>query len=292
MHLPKFNKKLAAIMAAILLLLASAGYIAFQYFGNQSQEEEQPAPDNGEPTEQPEETPPTEEFSVTKATASVNPSSYSGTTCPKTFTFTGKITTNKAGTVKYYWERSNGYKSASTSLKFSAAGTKSVTHSWAVNDSYSGWARVNVTSPNSKASGKASFTFTCVFAVTKVTASVSPSSSYDCDQDYTFTGKITVNKAGTVKYKWERIDGYSTPTKTLTFTGAGTKSAEQHIWHPGPDTGYKPVWEAFWDWLVSDVWAVLPSSPNIWERIKIISPSGDVSASGKAQAEFYCSPPV
>src|SRR3972149_8097977 len=90
-HPPKFNKKLAAIMAAILLLLASAGSIAFQSFWDQPQEkEEQPAPDTGEPTEQPE-----EGALVTKATASVNPSSYTSTSCSKTFTFTGKITASR-----------------------------------------------------------------------------------------------------------------------------------------------------------------------------------------------------
>ena len=291
--MPKFNKKLAAIIVAILLVLASAGYVAFQYFGNQPQEEEEPpVSDTGEP----EETPPTEEFSVTKATASANPSSYSSTTCSKTFTFTGKITTNKAGTAKYYWERSNGYKSASASLKFPTAGTKSVTHSWAVSGDYSGWARVSVTSPNSKTSSKASFTETCVFAVTSVTASVSPNTNNSCPTEtYNFTGRITANEAGTVKYKWERaydenFDGNietlsSTSITNLTFTKAGTKTVSRSDDYGleivyAPDS---PIFSRFLVWLRNLFSPVVnaifypPAGQEGWERVKVTSPNSKTS---------------
>lgn len=296
--LPKFNKKLAAIIAAVLLVLASAGYVAFQYFGNQPQGEEEPPPTD---TEEPEEAPPAEEFSVTKATASVNPSSYNSTTCSKTFTFTGKITTNKAGTAKYHWERSNGYKSASVNLKFSVPGTKSVTHSWTVSGDYSGWARVNVTSPNGKTSSKASFTETCVFAVTKVTASVSPSTNNSCPTEtYNFTGRITANEAGTVSYKWEKAfdengdgDPESLPSSsgTVAFTGAGTKTVTRS--DPfGFGIGYSPHWLVWLRNLFAPIAHAIgvPGYPREgWERLKISSPNSITS--GKAEFvydEDYC----
>ena len=297
-QLPKFNKKLAAIMAGVLLLLASAGYVAFQYFWDQPQEEEeeQPATDNGEPEEQPE-----EGALVTKATASVSPKSYTSTSCSKKFSFTGKITTSREGTVKYYWEKSNGTKSSSKTVKFTKADTKTASYSWTVNGDYEGWARVKVTSPEALSSGKASFTETCTFAVTSVTASVSPSTNNSCPTEtYNFTGRITANEAGTVKYKWEKAfdengdgDPESLPSSsgTVAFTGAGTKTVTRS--DPfGFGIGYSPHWLVWLRNLFAPIAHAIgvPGYPREgWERLKITSPNS--MTSNKAEFVYdqdYC----
>jgi hypothetical protein len=311
---PRFRKKTTAIIVAILLLLVAAILLAYDQLKPEPesppQEEEQPAPDTGEPEEQPEETPPIVEFSVTKITASVNPPSYSSTTCSKKFTFTGKITTNKAGTVKYLWERSDGYKTAATALKFSKAETKSIYFYWTVSGDYAGWIRLKTTSPGSISSSKASFTETCVFAVTKVTASVSPSTNDACTETYTFTGKITTNKAGTVKYQWERAfdfdaDGEpeaapSSAIYNLKFTKAGTKTVSEPILF-GDIVVYSPfeihsipTWLAWLRNLFAPVVrATFSAGPSSgWERIKVTSPNSKTS--NKAEFVYdgsYCVPP-
>lgn len=60
------------------------------------------------------------------------------------------------------------------------------------------------------------------FAVTGVTAGVTPLSAVTCPAAFTFSGMITANGAGTATYRWERSDGTSTPTQAVTFGDAGT----------------------------------------------------------------------
>ena len=62
------------------------------------------------------------------------------------------------------------------------------------------------------------------FAVTSVTASVSPSGyTGPCPKDFSCSAVITVNGPGTVTYRWERTDGPSS-TQTIAFAGAGSKT--------------------------------------------------------------------
>jgi hypothetical protein len=78
------------------------------------------------PTPPPTDTPTAIIFRVTSVTASADRTSYSGT-CPFTLTWSGKITTNGAGTVKYEWEHADvgGFRPASVeTLVFTSAGTK------------------------------------------------------------------------------------------------------------------------------------------------------------------------
>jgi hypothetical protein len=104
-------------------------------------------------------------FSVTKVTVSASPKSYTGACTPSTtFTFTGKITTNGAGTVTYKWERSDGASSSEDTITFSDAGTKTVTTTW----TYGGagnvgtsWERLHVTDPNDIKSSKAEVKYNC-----------------------------------------------------------------------------------------------------------------------------------
>ncbi len=97
-------------------------------------------------------------FQVTYATASVSPSNN---TCgTDTYTFTGSITATAAGTVRYTWERSDGAWSPEETVYFGAAGTQTVSNTWAMSASYSGWQRLHVISPNDTISNMATFSHT------------------------------------------------------------------------------------------------------------------------------------
>jgi hypothetical protein len=103
-------------------------------------------------------------FKVTAVSATASPTAYSGK-CPGLITFTGHITANMPGTVKYTWLRSDGATSPTETLDFANAGTKTVTRTWQLGGtgltSYAGWEQVKVISPNAMLSGKANFTLKC-----------------------------------------------------------------------------------------------------------------------------------
>jgi hypothetical protein len=224
-------------------------------------------------------------FAVVGTTTSVNPT-FSNT-CPQTFTFNGTITTNGAGSVTYRWERSDGTLGPIQSLPFAFAGTQNVApDSWSVNSTMAGWARLQIISPNSLLSPQANFTLNCAppptitstptpsatwtptlppFAVTNVTASVSPTSNTNCPQEnYTFTGNITVMGTGNVIYHWERSDGVVGPDQVLTFLVPGTQPANPDVWTFG-DEGFVG---------------------NGWARLVVTSPNA--SSSPQANFTFNC----
>lgn len=81
--------------------------------------------------------------------------------CPETVDFRGQITMNGPGTVKYFFERSDGATSPVRTLHFAFAGTQLVDTSWAIGRSYEGYQKLKVISPNSKESSKAEFNLNC-----------------------------------------------------------------------------------------------------------------------------------
>jgi len=72
--------------------------------------------------------------------------------CPVTVNFTGYITTNGPGTVKYTFTRNDGATGPVFTLDFDAAGTKPVNTTWTLGGSglmeYSGWQRIKILSPH------------------------------------------------------------------------------------------------------------------------------------------------
>jgi hypothetical protein len=194
-----------------------------------------------------------EGFAVTSVTASVDPSSFIGA-CPKTFNFYAVITVNGPGTVTYRWERSDGASGTTKSITFAAAGSQTVTDSWTIGISYSGWQVVHILTPNDSLSNQANFTLTCEegFAVTSVTASVFQSSFIGgCPKTFHFSAVITVNGPGTVTYRWERSDGGSADTQSITFAAAGSQT-------------------------VTDSWRLWASYSG-WERVHILTPNDSLS---------------
>lgn len=87
--------------------------------------------------------------------------------CPVTVKFTGYITTNGPGTVKYTFTRNDGATAPVFTLDFDAAGTKTVNTSWMLGGpglmEYSGWQRLKILSPNEMESSleKGSFKMAC-----------------------------------------------------------------------------------------------------------------------------------
>jgi len=102
-----------------------------------------------------------EEFAVTSVTASVDPPSFTGG-CPKTFNFSAVIEVNGPGTVTYKWESSDGATAPTESITFAEAGSQTVTDSWTIWMSYSGWRRIHILTPNDTFSNKANFTLDCI----------------------------------------------------------------------------------------------------------------------------------
>ena len=119
------------------------------------------------PTSAPTNTPtptPTLAPSVVNIETSVSPNN-ANTCSDQTFTFTAKIYTNAATTVKYTWLRSDNASSAEQSITFTGAGMQPVTTTWLLGANGSGtrtgWQRIKVTSPNDALSNQAEFTLTC-----------------------------------------------------------------------------------------------------------------------------------
>ena len=83
-----------------------------------------------------------------------------------------------------------------------------------------------------------------------------------CPHRFEFYGRITVNRATTVQYRWLRSDGARAPVKTITFTGPGSQ-------------------------VVSSIWQ-LGAEGNFWKQLEIISPVPLLS--DKLSFSVDCSP--
>ena len=79
------------------------------------------------------------------------------------------------------------------------------------------------------------------FAVTSVTYSVSTFSEGTYVNCPKVTANITTNGAGTVTYDWKWSDGGNTPSESITFASAGTKSVEQ-TWRLGSGASGTDFW--------------------------------------------------
>jgi RNA polymerase sigma factor (sigma-70 family) len=103
-------------------------------------------------------------FTVTASNAFVSPSA--SVTCPETFVFTGDITVTGTGTVNYQWVQSDSVSGPAQTLTFLVPGTQSVAaHNWNIPGSspfvFSGWAQIQISSPNAFTSNQANFTLNC-----------------------------------------------------------------------------------------------------------------------------------
>jgi hypothetical protein len=100
-----------------------------------------------------------------KATLAASPAEFRGS-CPGVITFTGSITVDKAGIIKYIFTRSDGAIDTITkSLFFKGPGTKKVTETWTLGGTqlpyYKGWEAIKVIAPNGVMSNQATFELKC-----------------------------------------------------------------------------------------------------------------------------------
>jgi eukaryotic-like serine/threonine-protein kinase len=158
------------------------------------------------------------------------------------FVLSGTITTNAAGTVTYHWALSNGTTTAARTLTFSARGTASVVPDTFTPpaDSFTGSAKLVVTSPVGVTSNTAVFTLSCVNPQLSVSLMSSPPSpvSFACGSPrpgFTITGAITASRATTLTYHWARSDGTSPGSQTISI-GAGQTGDVTDSWTPPADT--------------------------------------------------------
>src|SRR5271157_788432 len=108
-------------------------------------------------------TPTPAHFAVNHVNGSVDHASVvvSGGTCKNTFNFSADITTTAAGTVTYHWVRSDGSTGPSGSLTFTGPGTQTITTSWQLSASYTGWEAVFIDNPNHQQFSKINIQLTC-----------------------------------------------------------------------------------------------------------------------------------
>lgn len=107
---------------------------------------------------------PTPTPGVVNIEASVTPSTSDA--CTQKYTFSAKIYTNGAATVKYKWLRSDNAIAPEQSITFTEAGMQTVTTEWTRGPVTSGtteggWMRVEILSPGTGLGNKAEFTLSC-----------------------------------------------------------------------------------------------------------------------------------
>ncbi|MDR3575811.1 MAG: NBR1-Ig-like domain-containing protein [Anaerolineaceae bacterium] len=102
-------------------------------------------------------------FAVNHVNGSVNNSNKTVTTspCSYKFTFSADVTTTAAGTVTYHWVRSDGATSGNSNITFTGPGTQTVTTTWTLGSSYTGWEALFVDVPNHQQFGNINFKLTC-----------------------------------------------------------------------------------------------------------------------------------
>ena len=113
---------------------------------------------------------------VIRVYAAVDPTSFTGE-CPKMFEFTGRITSDSPGEVKYKWLRSDNAQAPEQTINFNAPGTQIVTTTWTLGgagNTYNEWEAIQVLSPNPMTSNKAVFTLECGSGLAVKPVSVKP----------------------------------------------------------------------------------------------------------------------
>lgn len=99
-------------------------------------------------------------FAVTRVVTRADNADFSGA-CPHTFKLSADITSAAAGRVTYFWELSDGQKSAAQEVVFDKNDTKTVTYDWPLNASFDGWVKVYIDNPNHQYFQQLNLKLTC-----------------------------------------------------------------------------------------------------------------------------------
>jgi len=108
-------------------------------------------------------TPTPAHFAVTRVSGSVDHGSVviNSGTCDNKFNFSADVTASATGTVTYHWVRSDGGSGSSGSLNFSGPGTQTITYTWELTSTYTGWAAVYIDNPNHQQFSNINIKLTC-----------------------------------------------------------------------------------------------------------------------------------
>lgn len=208
-------------------------------------------------------------FQVTSVSSALDQSQPNR--CNEGFGVIGTITANGPGTVSYKWERSDGALPPTETVTFAQAGTRTVTGSWFLSGTYSGWLQLHVIAPNEVSSNQTAIVSQCqviqpTFQVTSISSALDQSKANRCNEGFGIIGTINANGAGTVQYQWERSDGAIAPIRNVTFAQAGTQT-------------------------VSETWSLSGDYVG-WMRLKIISPTADMRSNQTAMVSQCVVTPV
>jgi hypothetical protein len=150
-------------IVVLIIVLSSRGKGKGEATLTPTPAEASPTPSKTTPTPAPE----GKEFRVTAATLSANPNNHAGP-CPVLIRFTGSITVNKPGTVRYTFVRSDGARDTrDLSLNFDGPGSKDVETTWTLGAAvpifqpFRGFQRIKTLSPNEMESDNANFVLNC-----------------------------------------------------------------------------------------------------------------------------------
>lgn len=110
--------------------------------------------------------PPAPSFAVSAASFEMIPGSYTGV-CPFPVTLKGKISASGAGTVTYYYQREDGYRSDSMEITFDASGQKtlpdfSMPIGSGAGYTWTGKVWLYIDNPNHQPFGEQSFSVNCL----------------------------------------------------------------------------------------------------------------------------------
>ena len=189
-------------------------------------------------------TPPTHTLATFGATVTANPPvAMSACATPTTFTYSADLTATAAGTVSYKWVYSTGKSGPVQTATFTAPGTQKISGGAVHTKTAStGWAAIQMLSPSTVLSNKATYQLTCTVPTRMIglSAHVTPATqTVTCGSappSFTFTGLISSPKAGTISYHWALSDGATSPPATLMFTGPGTQAVQALTVTPPADT--------------------------------------------------------
>ena len=103
---------------------------------------------------------------ITGVSVQAEPTEHAGP-CPKTFRFTGTITVDRAGKVKYRWMHSDNKHRPPAFTTFAGPDAHTVRDTWTIGNpttpfEYKGYARLQILSPITSLSDKAAFSVKCI----------------------------------------------------------------------------------------------------------------------------------
>jgi eukaryotic-like serine/threonine-protein kinase len=219
------------------------------------------------------------------------PVAVSKCTTATTFTYGGTVTATIPGTLTYQWLYSSGKPGAVQTLKFAAAGHRTVTgETVKATKATSGWAELKVLTPAAKTSNKATYKLLCGSGANggiAVSASVRPaaqtvSSCGGKAPSLTASGQISSKKAGKVTYYWALGTGQNAGSGTVTFSAPGTKAVTPLTFRP-------PALPANGDAVLVATWPSAAASRPVAYSVSCtvpvtVTPSASVSAHGSAPA--------